>query len=184
MVLAQDPMVEIVATLDKGRDVIQTVRKSGCDLVLLDLELPDMNGVSLLDELIQNLDLTVIVLTGTHNAAHIDKAIRAGVRCVVSKSDSSDHLLPALRSAVAGDRYMSASIISLIGKLSPPDVSLSPRQLEILNLIGDGETNKEIGYRLGIKAPTVSFHLAELRTKLSVSSNRKILPRAQELGFI
>jgi len=184
LVLSQDPTISIVGMLNEGTHVIEMVEGSGCEVVLLDLELPDMNGASLLDELIGRLDATIVIITGTHQARTLDKALKAGVRCIVSKSDSSDHLLPAIGSAVEGERYLSPAIIDVVGTLTPNEVSLSPRQIEILKFMSEGETNKEIGYKLGIKAPTVSFHLAELRTKLNVDSNRKIPLKARDIGLI
>jgi two-component system nitrate/nitrite response regulator NarL len=71
-----------------------------------------------------------------------------------------------------------------LGKYSAAPVTLSSRQMAILHYLAQGESNKEISYRLSIAQPTVSFHIAELRRKLDVPNNRKIVERAQELKLL
>ena len=71
-----------------------------------------------------------------------------------------------------------------LGKYSGSPVTLSSRQMAILHYLAQGESNKEISYRLSIAQPTVSFHIAELRRKLDVPNNRKIVERAQELKLL
>lgn len=184
MALAKYDELEVVGTLGEGQHVIDVVSETECDIVLLDLELPDLDGTALLDQLIEELEITVIVVTGSNRAHYIDTALKAGVRCVVSKADSTEHLFLAISSALKGERYISPTIAKLIGTLEVHDIVLSKRQKEILRILNEGQSNKEIGYRLGIKAPTVSFHLNELRKKLNVESNNMILMKAKELRLL
>ena len=130
------------------------------------------------------LDATVIVLSGTGRARDFNLALGAGARAVLGKADSPDELILALRKARDGERHISTSIQAMLDSHEMPDITLSPRQLAILSMLSAGESNKEIGYKLGIAAPTVSFHLAELRTRVSADSNLKIIIRARELGLI
>ena len=83
-----------------------------------------------------------------------------------------------------GDRRLTPSQREALGKFQAPPVALSSRQMAILHYLAQGESNKEIAYRLAIAQPTVSFHIAELRRKLDVPNNRKIVERAQELKLL
>jgi len=174
----------VVGTLPGGRGVIETLQRERVDITILDLDLPDVDGFSLLAELCGGLDATVIVLSGTGRTSDFDRALRTGARAVVGKADTGDDLELALIKARNGERYISNSITARLETQNSPDISLPPRQLTILSMLSAGETNKEIGHKLGIAAPTVSFHISEIRKRLSVESNRKIVPRAKELGII
>ena len=174
----------VVGTLPGGRGVIETLQRERVDITILDLDLPDVDGFSLLAELCGGLDATVIVLSGTGRTSDFDRALRTGARAVVGKADTGDDLELALIKARDGERYVSNSIAARLEAQNSPDIILPPRQLTILSMLSAGETNKEIGHKLGIAAPTVSFHISEIRKRLSVESNRKIVPRAKELGII
>lgn len=175
---------DVVATLPGGADVVETVRRENIDITILDLDMPDADGLSILAELCGGLDATVIILSGTGRTRDFDRALRTGARAVVGKADCGDELVTALVKAKNGERYISSSVTTRLEAQDTPDITLPPRQLSILTMLLAGESNKEIGYKLGIAAPTVSFHLAELRTRLSADSNRKIVLRAKELGLI
>jgi len=174
----------VVGTLPGGRGVIETLQRERVDITILDLDLPDVDGFSLLAELCGGLDATVIVLSGTGRTSDFDRALRTGARAVVGKADTGDDLKLALIKARDGERFVSNSIAARLEAQNSPDIILPPRQLTILSMLSAGETNKEIGHKLGIAAPTVSFHISEIRKRLSVESNRKIVPRAKELGII
>lgn len=174
----------VVGTLPGGRGVIETLQRERVDITILDLDLPDVDGFSLLAELCGGLDATVIVLSGTGRTSDFDRALRTGARAVVGKADTGDDLELALIKARDGERYVSNSIATRLEAQNSLDISLPPRQLTILSMLAAGETNKEIGHKLGIAAPTVSFHISEMRKRLSVESNRKIVLRAKELGII
>lgn len=174
----------IVETLSRGSDLIPCLQTTAADVVILDLNLPDVNGTNLLIELVGRFDTTVVVMTGELDPGTIRAARAMGARAIVSKADPSPHLLRALDVAVEGDRYFSPSVMQVLEDLPKVAPSLSPRQMAILRLLGDGHSNKEIGYRLDISPPTVSFHMKEIREKLGIPSNRQIVMTAQDLGLL
>ena len=177
---------KIVKFLDHGQAVIPflTTSQLNVDIVILDLDLPDMNGVSLLAELIDKNDMTVLVLTGQQETKAIQLALDLGASAVVSKADDTKHLIEGLIKVNIGQIYKSPTIEQSLKINIKSKISLSPRQMSILHFLAIGETNKEIGYKLGIAAPTVSFHLSELRTKLNVANNKKIVAKAHALGLL
>lgn len=174
----------VVGALDRGATVNAYIQSQPVDLVILDLNLPDVRGVNVLAEIVGSRDMTVIVLTGETNIAEIHSALKLGARAIVSKADPLDHIVAACDAALAGEIYISPHISEALGKFDEPAVALSSRQMAILHYLAQGETNKEIAYRLAIAPPTVSFHIAELRRKLGVSHNRKIVERANELKLL
>ncbi len=184
MLLSQLDRYELVGALDQGRGAVEYVAEHDIDIVILDLDLPDVNGASLLAELIGKYDQTVILLTGQKRPSDFSFALKMGVRAIVSKADAVDDIETALDKALEGENYFSDSIKPIVENIQQEPVSLSPRQLAILHFLKAGETNKEISYRLGIATPTVSFHVGEIRKKFGVSNNKKILLKAIESGLL
>jgi len=175
---------EIIGALDRGATASAFVQSQPVDLVILDLNMPDVRGANILAEIIGSRDMTVIILTGESQFREIDYALKLGARGAVSKADPPEEILAACAAALAGDIYISASMREGLSLLAQAPAMLSSRQMAILHYLAQGESNKEISYRLSIAQPTVSFHIAELRRKLEVSNNRKIVERAQELNLL
>ena len=175
---------QIIGNLKSANKVTAFLDETTVDVLILDLNLPDVNGVSLLAELSENYQLSIIVLTGETKPHDFVYALKMGVDGIISKSDPSRAILTALDKAGDGNTFLSATIRKQIGKLKTPEVQLSPRQIAVLYLLNEGETNKEIAYRLNIAPNTVTFHINEIRKKLDVLSNQQIIARAKELGLI
>jgi len=175
---------EIVEALDRGATASAFVQSQPVDIVILDLNMPDVRGVNVLAEIVGSRDMTVIILTGESHFQEIDYALKLGARGVVSKADPPEEIIAACEAALAGEIYVSPQMREGLSRLTEAPVALSSRQMAILHYLAQGESNKEISYRLSIAQPTVSFHIAELRRKLDVSNNRKIVERAQELNLL
>jgi len=184
LVLSQYPQYEITQVLDRGAPVMPLVNSEDIDIVILDLDLPDMNGANLLAELVGVHDITVMVLTGRQDAKEFNFVFKMGARAVVSKADDTACIISALDAISEGLIYTSPNVERALSKAARPAATLSPRQMAILHYLSMGESNKEIGYRLGIAAPTVSFHMAELRRKLAAKNNKSILIKARKLELI
>lgn len=184
LLFASHERFAVVGALDRGAMVNAFVQSQPVDLVILDLNMPDVRGINILAEIVGSRDMTVIILTGETLLTEIDYALKLGARAVVGKSDSPDQIIAACDAALAGDIYISPDMRAALGKFHQPPVTLSSRQMAILHYLAQGETNKEIAYRLAIAQPTVSFHIAELRRKLDVTHNRKIVERAHELNLL
>ncbi|MEM8917525.1 MAG: response regulator transcription factor [Pseudomonadota bacterium] len=184
LLLSGQDRYQLVHALDKGKDVLPWLKDHPVDVILLDIILADMNGLSLLAEIMAMGTVCVIILTGQNDAKQFRFALEMGVSGVVQKSDPGEEILAALDGIDAEKPYLSPSIASQLQRLGEPSVHLSPRQAAILHYMANGETNKEIAAKLGIAMPTVSFHIAEMRRKLDVSHNRKIVQAAKDIGLI
>lgn len=184
LLFAAHERYSIVGALDRGATVNAFVQSQPVDIVILDLNMPDVRGINVLAEIVGSRDMTVIILTGETQYGEVDYALKLGARGVVSKSDPPGEIIAACDAALAGDVYISPHMADALGKHHRPPVTLSSRQMAILHYLAQGESNKEIAYRLSIAQPTVSFHIGELRRKLEVTHNRKIVERAQELKLL
>lgn len=184
LLFSRDDKYEVVGSLDRGTTANAFVQSQPVDIVILDLNMPDVRGVNILAEIIGSRDMTVIILTGESQFREIDYALKLGARGAVSKADPLEEIIAACEAALAGDVYLSPRMREGLGRLGQSPVALSSRQMAILHYLAQGESNKEISYRLAIAQPTVSFHIAELRRKLDVANNRKIVERAQELNLL
>ncbi len=176
--------LEVVAELDCGQGVLKFVADYKPDLVLLDIRLPDISGLSLIAEIVTVHELPVVILSGQEEPREFIVAWQMGALAIVNKSDPSETIIKAIQYALKGERFISDNIADIMARVRKPKISLSSRQTAVLHFLSIGETNKEIAHRLGIAMPTVSFHLAELRRKLNVDSNKKILPAANEVKLI
>jgi len=174
----------IAGTMNGGKGVAAEVAKENIDLVLLDINLPDISGLDVLIELVAVTEAAVIILSGENRAQDLSFALKMGAHGLVSKSDPVSAIVDALKAATQRQTFISPRVKKILGQDRQSTVSLSPRQMAILHYLAAGETNKEISYRLQISPPTVSFHLRELRRKLDVEGNKKILNRAAELGLL
>lgn len=184
MLFQAHPEYTVVGALDRGATVAAFVQSQPVDLVILDLNIPDVKGINILAEIVGSRDMTVIILTGENAYGEVEYALKLGARAVVSKADPAEEVIAACEAALAGELYISPHMRDALGRYRQPPVTLSSRQMAILHYLAQGESNKEIAYRLSIAQPTVSFHIAELRRKLEVANNRKIVERAQELNIL
>ena len=187
--LESDPGFEVIGEVGTGRDAIRVARELSPDIVLLDLMMPDTPGLAALPELAQlEPRVRTLVLSAEVGDTDVVHALRLGARGVVLKHASTELLLKAIRSVIAGEYWIGrAYIADLIdsmrervertGAVPPrPTFGLTPRQLEIASAIVEGATNQDIAQQFSISAKTVKYHLTNMFDKLGVS-NRVELAR-------
>ncbi|MBI1402663.1 MAG: response regulator [Porphyrobacter sp.] len=179
MLCAARPDLALAACFPLARPALEWLARNPVDLVLLDLDLPDLAGPAVLVEILALGPHRVVIMTGAGSGDVMRTCLDLGALGVVSKSDPAECALSAVDAVRAGGRYVSPNAQRLIDALAAPAIQLTPRQLGILHLLAAGVSNKEIAYRLGIAAPTVSFHLAELRRRLGAETNRQLVDRAR-----
>lgn len=154
------------------------------DLFILDMNLPDGNGADIVELLkTNNHDAKIIVVSGDINPSILSRLKKLGVDGVYDKADSSQELIELLGRIIAGGGQELSSNVRLIADKAQ-DYALSPRQQEILILLNEGISNKEISYRLNLSQAIVSSQIAELTKKLGCDSSGNISPTARRLGII
>lgn len=175
--LAMDPEFKVVAETDSGQEALALARKLLPDVVLLDVSMPGWSGIVTAEKIAMACPATVIVmLTGSDDKDKLLAALKAGARAYVLKGVSAKELASVVRSAVAGEVYVSPSIaaemlVSLTqGKAPDPLQELTDREREILALIGTGLTNREIGERIFLSEKTIKHYVTNILQKLQVRS--------------
>jgi len=176
--LSFDHNIEIVAEASNGEDAISLVSTYEPDIVLLDINMPKVDGIKAAFELRRLLpNLKIVMLSAHEDSFHLEKALRAGANGYLSKEIEVRELLPALQAVMRGERVFSRSILQLIQRnsISVEDtngaaVSLTRREQEILGMVAKGLTSLEISEVLSISPRTVETHRFNLITKFGVKN--------------
>lgn len=180
--ISESEQDELVGTLAETRDIDASIRSLKADVVLLDLSLGKRLTYPDISHLKQAFPkLIVIVLSMHDDQVYVEKAMQAGADGYALKSDAFNDLLFAVRAAERGGRFISPSIIShgnISIALDKPDLQAMPeRQRQILSLLAQGKSNKQIAASLGIALPTVKNHMTLLFKKNGVTNRVGLLAK-------
>lgn len=167
----------VVAQAGNGSEAIEKIIEYKPDVVLLDINMPEMNGLEVLSYLNDNeIKADVLILTIHNEVEYLYKAVDIGVKGYVLKDSESDVLIRAIRSIYEGDSYIQPNMASLLFKKMNNEESssvqnsrLTKREIEVLKLITEGMLNKEIAHRLCISEKTVKNHVSNIFKKIEVS---------------
>ena len=186
-IFAGDPGFDVVGEADNGREAVARVRAFRPDVVLMDLRMPEMDGVAATREIVAgDLGAQVLVLTTYDTEGDVLPAIEAGATGYLLKDTPRDELLRAVRAAAAGESVLSPPVArQLLGQVRRPhrDV-LSDRELEVLVLVARGATNKAAARELFISEATVKTHLHHVYEKLGVNDRAAAVAKAYERGLL
>jgi len=169
--LRGDPDFTVVGEAGDGVEAIERARELEPDVVLMDLRMPRMGGVTSIARLAQEgIAARVLVLTTYDTDSDVLPAIEAGATGYLLKDAPREELIRAVRAAFAGEAVLSPAVARrLMGQVGkPPPAALSQRELEVLALIADGATNREAAARLFVSEATVKTHLLHAYEKLGV----------------
>jgi len=169
---SDEPGFEVVGQAADGAEAVRLAQALRPDVVLMDLRMPGMDGVTAITELARRgVAVRVLVLTTYDTDSHVLPAIEAGATGYLLKDAPRDELLRAVRAAAQGDAVLSPSVAArLMNRFRAPGAGpLSQRELEVLEMVAAGTTNREAAARLFISEATVKTHLLHLYAKLGVS---------------
>ena len=174
----------IVAEARNGREAVDLWKEHRPDVSLLDLRMPELDGVSAIKE-IRELDANahIVVLTTYDGDEDIYRAIKAGAKAYLLKDTARDALVDCVRKVHAGETYLPAPLAAKLAERVSGD-ALSAREIEVLQRMGVGKSNKEIGADLFISEGTVKSHVKSIFTKLDVVSRTEALATATRRGVI
>jgi DNA-binding NarL/FixJ family response regulator len=188
---AAAPGFEVLGEAADGAEAVRMAQALHPDLILMDLRMPGMDGLTAITELARlGVTARVLVLTTYDNDAHVLPAIEAGATGYLLKDAPREELLRAARAAAKGETVLSPAVAArLVNRVrTPAPQLLSQRELEVLELVAAGNTNREVAARLFITEATVKSHLLNVYTKLGVSdraaavaeafNRRLLLPRS------
>ena len=176
--------MKVVADVGNGQDAVEQFFLHRPDVTLVDLRMPRMDGIEVIRTIRERApDARVIVLTTFDEDEDIYRALRAGARGYLLKDVSRDELLECIRTVYEGESYIAPALaMKAAARLSSPD--LSPREVEVLRLMADGKSNKEIGDDLQITEGTVKVHVNHILDKLGVNGRTAAIVAALERGLI
>jgi len=188
------PGVTVTGEAGDGRQVLELIRTSEPDLLLLDLSMPGLNGMETLVRLQKDFpNVRVIVLSMHQSSEYVWEAMNSGAAGYLLKRGGVADLEPAIRSVIAGKTYLSQEISERLRKELPlrashlskrPVDRLTPRQREILQLLAEGETTKGIAITLNLSNKTVEYHRAKLMECLNIFDIPGLVRFAMRTGVI
>jgi DNA-binding NarL/FixJ family response regulator len=184
--------MRVVAEASDGGEALELARAHEPDLVLLDISMPGRTGIETASDIKGCLpDVHIIILSMHEDADLLQAAIKAGATGYIPKRAVESELINAVHAVQRGELYVHPSMTrSLLTTLQPDDEPsatvepLTPREIEVLRLIAQGHTNRQIGELLTISVRTVESHRANLTGKLGISSRVALVRYARDRGYI
>jgi DNA-binding NarL/FixJ family response regulator len=190
---AQD--FRVVGEAETGTDAVQFVKKHKPDIVLMDIGLPDLNGVETTAEILRHHpDCRVVILSMYDDEHSVVGAVRAGARAFILKRASDTDLVDALRIVARGGSYLSPQVSDrLLSRIQKGDLEskpataalehLAPRELQVLRLVADGKTSKEIATILDLREHTIRSYRKTMMKKLGVNNVAGLTQLALSTGL-
>jgi DNA-binding NarL/FixJ family response regulator len=175
---------ELVGVVEDGRAMIEAARKLQPDVIVADITMPHLNGIDALVRLKRDdIQVPVVFLTMHAEVAYARRALEGGAAGYVLKHSAPAELITAVRAALNGKTYVSPAVAGEVLRIinqkpetaDDPVASLTPRQREILQLLTEGRSAKEIGDTLRISARTVEFHKYQVMEKLNLHTNAELV---------
>jgi len=186
--LEQMPGIQVAGEATNGREALDLVERLRPDVVLLDISMPELNGLEVAERLHATQSAVRVVLLSMHADEHyVERALGVGATGYVLKSADAQELERAVRSAARGRAYLSPAIARAVGQGTRGDrrgSPLTPRQREILQLIAEGNTTRQIGKKLGVSVKTVETHRAHVMERLEIHDVPGLVRYAIRTGLI
>jgi len=196
-IVERDKRFKVVGEAGNGRQGLKMARQLKPDLSVVDISLPDINGVQVATEMRSYLPETKIMIVSMHSKIdYIAEAFQAGATGYVAKDSASDRLIQGIESVLKGEYFLDSSVSHQVveklmkfpvkdAKITDADYgSLTPREQEVMRLLAEGSTPKEIADKLCISPKTVENHRANIMKKLGIHSTMELVRYAARLGLI
>jgi PAS domain S-box-containing protein len=192
MILSEEQGVTVVGEAEDGRRAVELVEQVKPDAVVMDLAMPNLNGLDATAQIKQRFpDVKVVILTAHESREYLARIAKVGADACVLKRSAGAELVTALKAVVGGDSYISPAIA---GKMlddyrvridrSGGDDMLTAREREVLQLIAEGHTNREIAHELVVSVKTVEAHRAHMMKKLGVHDRTDLVKHAMRMGIV
>jgi two-component system response regulator NreC len=195
LVVAQQSDFQVAGEAENGRQAVSLAEQLKPDVVVMDIKMPDLNGIEACRQIRDTLPETQVVMLSMHSdEAYVLRALKAGARAYLLKDSAEADLARAIRAAVDGKSFFSPAVGKVLledymRKLQRTGAEdsyelLSPREREILQLVAEGKSSKEIANLLNLSVYTVETHRAKLMQKLNLRSMPELILYAVRKGII
>jgi DNA-binding NarL/FixJ family response regulator len=176
--------MQLVAEASNGREALELFRKHRPDIALMDLQMPEMNGIDAMSSIRSEFpDARIIVLTTHAGDVQVSRALKAGARAYLLKGSLRKELLETIRAVHAGQKRLSSEVAAEIAEHATDD-ALTPREIEVLRLIAGGNANKEIAAQLSLSEETVKSHVRNILDKLGAHDRTHAVAIGVKRGII
>mgnify|MGYP001557983184 FL=1 len=193
-VISQEQDIKVVAEASNGKEVVDIAKKDSADIFIIDISMPILNGLEASSQIMQvNPNNRVIILSMHDNRAFIERALGLGIRGYVLKDSAADEIIQAIRAVYKDEYFLSPRISTFViqdyidsrgQKIGEKKiVSLTEREREILQLIAEGYTNKEVGTHLKISVKTALAHRNNIMQKLGIHRQADLIRYALKEGI-
>ncbi|THC39979.1 response regulator transcription factor [Massilia sp. Mn16-1_5] len=180
-ILAEQRDIVVAGEAENGLDAIKLFRKSRCHVMLLDISMPDRNGIEVLKQIKQERpELAVLMLSMHREDQYAIRALKAGAAGYLTKQSAPRELVTAIRQVASGQKYVSATLAQALASQvgadheAPPHDSLSDREFQTLTMIASGKTVSEIARELSLSVKTVSEYRARLLAKMNLKTSAEL----------
>jgi DNA-binding NarL/FixJ family response regulator len=176
--------MELVAEASNGREALDQFRKHRPDITLMDLQMPEMNGIDTMSAIRGEFpDARIIVLTTYGGDVQISRALKAGARAYLLKGLLRKELLETIRAVPDGQKRLSSEVAAEIAEHAT-DTALSPREVDVLRLVAGGNANKEIASRMSLSEETVKSHIRNILGKLNANDRTHAVAIGVKRGYL
>jgi DNA-binding NarL/FixJ family response regulator len=190
MILAAQPDMEIVGEAGNGRDAVELTEKLQPDVAVMDVAMPELNGIEATRRLATSTPRTRVLALSMHkDSVYVREILRAGARGYLLKDALAGDLLSAVRAVAKGEGYLSPAVSDAVlndyrRHVTDPIDLLTSREREVLQMIAEGKTNKEIAAVLNLSVYTVDAHRGRIMEKLNLHSVNELVRFAVRKGLI
>lgn len=194
ILLEKSPDLCVVAEADNGKKALELAADLAPHVVLMDMVMPGMNGIEATQRLrAEHPEVRVLILSMHKDKRFVSQAFRAGAKGYLLKDCASAELVQAVRRVAAGEMYVCHGIIGVVmddyvtrlpESLTQPEILLTPREREVLQLIAEGHNAKNVAYQLNINVKTVDTHRQQIMKKLKMGSVAELTKYAIREGLI
>ncbi len=193
LIKTHDELVEVIGEAATGAEAIQLAERLRPDIVLMDIYMPDMDGLQATRLIKQKLpDINVVMLTSSEDDNHLYEAVRLGAAGYLLKSLDADELFNLINGVIEGEAAMTRAMASRLLKgivqrtndTEKGEEELTERELVVLRLVAKGYSNAQIGEELNIAVNTVKFHLKNILSKLQLENRTQVAAYAVRSGLV
>jgi DNA-binding NarL/FixJ family response regulator len=182
---------DVVGTVDNGRALVQAAQRLNPDVILLDISMPELNGIEAARQLRKLVPHSKLIFVTMHtDATFVREALRAGGSGYVAKHSAPKELVTAIEEVLRGHTYLTPVVTkgfvnaSLSQRSDGPFGRLTTRQREVIQLVGEGHSNKEIAASLGVSPKTVEFHKSNIMRALGLGTSADLVRYAVRHGLV